>query len=628
MKTLLQDGKIKGEKMKTIINLLFVYTIFSSFLIINAQPYYFFEEQGTHDSSTYDLSTNIYRVNLSTGENQLFVENIFYPNSYVCDNHQKWFILNQPKGIYFYNPWNTTAVDSVFPIVLQDYGISAYSIDSLDYLYVGWVEPDSGDIGMTKTVLLNINTLQTIKTDLPTYDNSSFTSNDNQFIYQYGGSDSLGVWHMSKYSVQTDLLVEDINLSELFPNIEYPVFENGIYGKGLFGYNRIMSDSNTCKYVTYDFDNEIFTQEIACPFRCYGRFISNGNYFLLENVLWDESKPNAEYSSGRINIYETATSILVKALTLPSDGKLLLFDNYPNNIYYVKDIESPTRQIYNLKMDSLLNVLDLTSLSPATKIVNSAPFTLTVNGHGFDTLSTVYFNGGAKTTTYVNDSVLTASISTSDISVVGNYPVWVTDEWGTSDTLMFTVTLQPADLSSLSPAIALTYDPLYWLEYFTITVNGSNFDSSSVIYFGGYARTTTFVSSTVLTFQGMSYDVGVNAHTIPLWVSNGGAISDTLIFSVQTNNALIEPVFSCIVEKGEDEFTAHLGYINSNSAAVFIPIGSKNQFWPSPQDRGQPKIFLPGSNLESFTIDFDGSEISWQFATSEATFSGKSDQCE
>jgi hypothetical protein len=70
-------------------------------------------------------------------------------------------------------------------------------------------------------------------------------------------------------------------------------------------------------------------------------------------------------------------------------------------------------------MDSILNVLDLTTLDPTSAIVNSPPFTLTVSGLGFDTLSTVYFNDTEKTTTYVSDSLLTAEISTSDISTTG-----------------------------------------------------------------------------------------------------------------------------------------------------------------------------------------------------------------
>lgn len=320
---------------------------------INAQPYHFYEELGTHDSTTYELTTNIHRVNLENGEDQLFVEDIHYPNSFAYDNYQKWFVLNIPKGIYFYNPSNTVAVDSIFPNALEDYGTMAYSIDLLDYLYVGWVEPLYSEYGgISNTILLDINSLQMIKSNVHTYDRWCFLSKDNQFIYQYGFRDSLGIIYMSKYFIETDSLVEEINLNDLFPNIEYPAFDDGSHGYGLFGYNKIMSDSNTCKYITYDFDKGLFSPEISCPFRCYGHFVSNAKYFLLENVLWDESKPGAEYSSGLINIYETSTSNLIKTLTLPSDGKLLFYDSYPNDFWYVKNIEISEREIYKISFDS------------------------------------------------------------------------------------------------------------------------------------------------------------------------------------------------------------------------------------------------------------------------------------
>ena len=500
----------------------------------------------------------------------------------------------------------------------------------MGYLYVGWVEPESGYGGITKTILLNINTLQTIKTGLPTYDNSSFTSSDNQFIYQYGGSDSLGVWHMLKYSVQTDLLIEDINLSELFPNIEYPVFEDGSNGKGLFGYNRIMSDSNTCEYVIYDFDNEMFTQEIACPYRCYGRFISNGNYFLLENVLWDESKPNAEYSSGRINIYETSTSSLAKILTLPSDGKLLLFDNYPNDIYYVIDIEKPTRQIYSLKMDSIFNVLDLTSLNPSSAIVNSSSFTLTVNGHGFDTLSTVYFNDTAKTTTFVSDSVLTAEISATDISIVGSYPVWATDEWGTSDTLMFTIVPQTPYLSKISPSLALPYDVFAKKSSFNVMVIGNNFTTSSVAYFNGVAKTTTYISDSLITFQLSSGDVGTTEKTVSVWIQNSNQFSDTLLFNVVTTLPnQITPILECVTENGTNSYTSYFGYNNYNSEDVLVPLGTKNNISSQFSGiNGSPvNIFIPGRQTNVFSIDFNGQEILWQLNGSSVSASSKSPPC-
>ena len=333
-----------------------LFSILSS-SILNAQPYYFYEKPGIYDSTTYEETIDIHCVNLTTGVEQLFIEHIYYPYSFTWDNYQKWFILNQPKGIFFYRPWSTTAVDSLFPNALEDFGVMAYSVDSLGYLFVGWVEPrDSGYGGISNSILLDLNTLQVIKENVSPYDSRSFISKDLQYIYQYAGKDSLGIRYMFKFSIESDSVVEEININNLFPSIEYPVFKDGKNGVTLFGYNEIMSDSTTCKYITYDFDNQVFSQEIPCPFRCYGQLISNAEYFILEQVLWDESKPGAQYSTGVIYLYKTMTGELLNTFSLPPDGKILLFDNYPNNIYYAIDIEEPTRQIYTLKMDSIFNV--------------------------------------------------------------------------------------------------------------------------------------------------------------------------------------------------------------------------------------------------------------------------------
>jgi hypothetical protein len=56
------------------------------------------------------------------------------------------------------------------------------------------------------------------------------------------------------------------------------------------------------------------------------------------------------------------------------------------------------------------------SLSPDSVVAGGSGFTLTVNGFGFQNNATVYWNGAARTTTFVNDGQLTADILASDIA--------------------------------------------------------------------------------------------------------------------------------------------------------------------------------------------------------------------
>ncbi len=84
-----------------------------------------------------------------------------------------------------------------------------------------------------------------------------------------------------------------------------------------------------------------------------------------------------------------------------------------------------------------------------------------------------------------------------DVSSAGTATVTVFNPapgGGTSGGLTFTINNPVPVLTSISPSTAVGGGP-----GFTLTVNGSNFVSGSVVQWGGSARTTTFISSTQLT---------------------------------------------------------------------------------------------------------------------------------
>jgi len=83
-----------------------------------------------------------------------------------------------------------------------------------------------------------------------------------------------------------------------------------------------------------------------------------------------------------------------------------------------------------------------TDISPSSKIIGDPDLTLTVNGTDFvNGKSTVRFNDINRTTTYINSSQLTASIPSTDLLVVGTFPVTVfnTSGGGLSNAQTFTV---------------------------------------------------------------------------------------------------------------------------------------------------------------------------------------------
>ncbi len=175
----------------------------------------------------------------------------------------------------------------------------------------------------------------------------------------------------------------------------------------------------------------------------------------------------------------------------------------------------------------------ITSLSPDSATTGGPAFTLTVNGTGFVSGSTVHWDGSARATTFVSSTQLTAAIAASDVATADTANVTVVNPapgGGTSNALPFTIANPAPTLTSLSPVSATAGGPA-----FTLTVNGSNFASGSTMQWDGSARATTFVSDTQLT-AGISASDVITAGTVSITVANllgpGGGVSNALPFEV------------------------------------------------------------------------------------------------
>lgn len=278
--------------------------------------------------------------------------------------------------------------------------------------------------------------------------------------------------------------------------------------------------------------------------------------------------------------------------------------------------------ITSIDNNLIFRVLALISLNPSSAIVNSSPFTLTVYGHGFDSLSVAYFNDDAKTTNFISDSVLTVEISTSDISVVGSYPVWVADQWTESDTLFFEVI---PNITSISPAIALPFDGVFE-EGILVEVELKYFSEYSIVYYNDEEKEIEEISDSSVFFRLFPHDMA-EAGEYPIWIDDDGLISDTIYFSVvETLPESIIPVLECV----EKNYIARFGYINNNNETVFIPIGGKNYFGLDmvvQEDIGQPTIFLPGEQSNIFHHNF-GNFITWILDEDSVTANENSEPCE
>ena len=173
----------------------------------------------------------------------------------------------------------------------------------------------------------------------------------------------------------------------------------------------------------------------------------------------------------------------------------------------------------------------VSSLSPASTAMGAAGFTLTVNGSGFQPVSTLQWNGSALTTTYVSGSSLSAAVPASDLAAGGNATVSVVTPapGGGSASATFAVNYPMPTLSSISPTSAQGGS-----SNATITATGSGFVPASTIDWNGAALGTTYVSATQLTATVPAGDLAAatNAAVTVVTPAPGGGASAAISFAV------------------------------------------------------------------------------------------------
>jgi hypothetical protein len=182
-------------------------------------------------------------------------------------------------------------------------------------------------------------------------------------------------------------------------------------------------------------------------------------------------------------------------------------------------------------------VPSVTKLSPSTAPAGGASFTLTVFGKDFVFGGAIYWDGSAVSTLYVNSGEVQATIDPSLISIPGTNTVQVFNPppgGGFSNSVNFTVnrvTSPVPTISSISPTATQAAG-----SGFTITVNGTNFVSTSVVTWNGINLPTTLISNDEVqgTVSGTMIQTPGVANVAVLNPPPGGGLSDTVSFSVNS----------------------------------------------------------------------------------------------
>jgi len=210
----------------------------------------------------------------------------------------------------------------------------------------------------------------------------------------------------------------------------------------------------------------------------------------------------------------------------------------------------------------------ITTLSPSSAVAGAAAQTLTINGTNFVSNSSVTYNGAAHTATFVSSSQVTIQLTASDQATGGTDAVVVTNPspgGGASNSVNFTVDNPVPTISSLSPASATAGAAAQ-----TLTINGTNFLSTSTVTYNSAAHTAKFVSATQLTIQLSAADQAT-AGTFAVVVTNpspGGGASNTQTFTVMNPVPTISSLSPSSATSGAAAQTLTINGTNFVSASM------------------------------------------------------------
>lgn len=490
-----------------------------------AQPYIYFSKViDSTDSNPMNWRISINRFNLKNNLEEPFLYDVDFI-SYTWDRTQTWLILDR---LYWYshiyncldtlNNFDLPAEigGGVFPVL--------YSKEK-NTLYVTRVFEDK-----LKLFEFNVNTKNLTQSfeEFPQIIHNNkegmfFSSSEEKIYVPVLDTNYSGMGKLLIYSTMSKHIMSLRDLSVYgYPNADGYILYKGKDGVAVI-LSYIHNITKDSYFRVYNFDSDFGSNFIKYQGFADPYFTNKGKHLILANIY-----DSLNAYSGKIDIYDVSSGERIKNIILPPGGEIYTFDNYPNDIYYVKNIDTQP-EIYNLTK------FRLNTITPGLSLPYTSGLVITVKGGLFTSSSQAYFNNQQRTTTYLTDTTLSVQLNAGDLSTVGNYPIWI---------------------------------------------------------------------------------------------SNYGSNSDTLTYSVVSSLPQpITPLVECVKNNGGGSYTARFGYRNDNTKSVFVPVGTNNKFSPTPENRGQPTIFLPGRNYQVFSVNFDGKNLVWNIFSKKVTASKNSTPC-
>jgi uncharacterized protein (TIGR03437 family) len=209
----------------------------------------------------------------------------------------------------------------------------------------------------------------------------------------------------------------------------------------------------------------------------------------------------------------------------------------------------------------------ITTVQPNAANAGGSSFLLTVNGTGFVSGSTVKWSGSPLVTTYVSETLLTASVPSNLMAICGRFPITVLNPVGTTSNSTVSFLVSPV-LNTISPSVVSAGS-----GGFNVTAFGQGFSSNVVITLNASGTKTNlptnYGSSTVLSaFIPTSALTGVFPVSIQVTDTSTGATTPSL--SITLTYAQVTQISPERVNAGDPDFTLYVGGSNFADGAQVL----------------------------------------------------------
>ncbi|WP_297900951.1 IPT/TIG domain-containing protein [Metallibacterium sp.] len=209
----------------------------------------------------------------------------------------------------------------------------------------------------------------------------------------------------------------------------------------------------------------------------------------------------------------------------------------------------------------------LTSLTPNQLTLGASASLVTLDGNGFVGNSSVTLDGAPLADTYQSATQLQVTIPAATLAVSGTHTLVVSNPipgGGISAGANLTVAYPPPTVSSLSPAAAAMGGAA-----FTLTVNGSNFQSVSKVQWNGSALTTSYVSGNTLTASVPAADLASGGYaTVSVVTPAPGGGSASASFAVDYPVPILSAISPTSAQGGASSVTI------TATGSNFVPVST------------------------------------------------------